>query len=177
MIEWDVEAMARLRSAVNRGDWAAGLELLQGRPLEPVLQYAGDVALMVVARGQAQGACLANDCRALLADRGWPGDAELAAELAAPRGPGSGPYRTLLPLPVDLGAVAAAMDDGLHVLDLERGDVLALDELSRDEPQARDGARWLPIPPGILPEGEDARRGAARRWLAEQGYRPIERTL
>ncbi|MFI0367381.1 hypothetical protein ACH35V_05850 [Actinomadura sp. 1N219] len=175
MIEWDVEALARLRSAVHRGDWAAGLELLQGRPLEPVLQYAGDVALMVVARGQAQGACLANDCRALLADRGWPGDAELAAELAEHRGHGSG--MTLFPLPVDLGAVAAAMDDGLHVLDLERGDVLAIDELPDAETLADDESRWLPIPPGILPEGEDARRGAARRWLAEQGYRPTERTL
>ncbi|TDB81721.1 hypothetical protein E1264_32330 [Actinomadura sp. KC216] len=173
MIEWDVEALARLRSAVHRGDWAAGLELLQDRPLEPVLQYAGDVALMAAARGRAEGAWLANDCRALLAERGWPGDAELAAELSVPLGHGRA--AGLLPLPADLGAVAAAMEDGFHVLDLERGDVLLAGEIPTDE--THDPGRWLPIPPGILPEGEDARRGTARHWLAEQGYRPIPRTL
>ncbi|MFI0404880.1 hypothetical protein [Actinomadura sp. 3N508] len=173
MIEWDVAALARLRSAVHGGDWAAALDLLQARPLEPVLQYAGDVALMVLAHGGAQGACLANDCRALLADRDRPGDAELAAELAAPLG--HGPATTLLPLPADLGAVAAAMEDGFHVLDLERGDVLAAGEVPQDE--THDPGRWLPIPPGVLPEGEDARRGAARQWLAGQGYRPSPRTL
>ncbi|MFI0479557.1 hypothetical protein [Actinomadura sp. 9N215] len=220
MTEWDEEALARLRAAVHRGDWAAGLEVLRDRPLEPVLQYAGDVALTAVARGraegarlaqaegarlaQAEGARLAADCRALLAERGHPGDTELAmelatelaaearaeptTELAAP--PGHTPHAALLPLPVDLGAVAAAMDDGFHVLDLERGDVLAADELPDDEAQTQAQAqtqlqphgaeRWLAIPPGSPPEGpesEDARRGVARRWLAEQGYRPVPRTL
>ncbi|GAA4236267.1 hypothetical protein GCM10022254_45480 [Actinomadura meridiana] len=167
MTEWDDEALARLRSAAHRGDRAAGLDVLRGRPLDPVLQYAGDIALLVMADGLAEGAWLVDECRARLVERGQPGDAELAAAL------GHGPRPALSPLPADLGAVAAAMDDGLHVLDLERGDVLAIDEAL----DAADDARWLPIPPGVLPEGEDARRGVARAWLAEQGYRPVPRTL
>ncbi|MGH3242069.1 MAG: hypothetical protein ACRDNL_16970 [Spirillospora sp.] len=178
MTEWDEEALARLRSAVHRGDWAAGLEVLRDRPPGPVLQYAGDVALTALAHDRARGARLADDCLARLVDRNWPGDAELAAELSAMLS--DSPGRALRPLPVDLGAVAAAMDGGFHVLDLERGDVLAADELPQDEPQEYGAERRLPIPPGALPEepgGEDARRGTARQWLAEQGYRPVPRTL
>ncbi|WUI00767.1 hypothetical protein OHR68_02810 [Spirillospora sp. NBC_00431] len=177
MTEWDEESLARLRSAAHRGDWAAGLEALRDRPLEPVLQYAGDVALLALARDRVQSARLADDCRSLLEGRDGPGDAELAAELAALLG--HGPRTELLPLPADLGAVAAAMDGELHVLDLERGDVLAADEVPH-ETQAAGMDRWLPIPPSglpVRPDDEDARRGAARRWLAEQGYRPVPRTL
>ncbi|RFS86520.1 hypothetical protein D0T12_08080 [Actinomadura spongiicola] len=179
MAEWDGEALARLRSAAHRGDADAGLDVLRERPLEPVLQYAGDVALAAVAQERPEGARLAEECRALLSERALPGDMVLAAELAAP--PGHDP--ALTSLPVDLGAVAAAMDGGLHVLDLERGDVLPLDEVLFDEApddEPRDAGRWLPIPPippVAPPEGEDARRGAARAWLAEQGYRPAPRTL
>ncbi|NVI87943.1 hypothetical protein [Actinomadura sp. BRA 177] len=62
------------------------------------------------------------------------------------------------------------MEDGDHVLDLERGNVLPADEVPDDE---CEGRRWLPVPPAVLPEGEDARRGAARGWLAGEGYRPV----
>ncbi|WP_262402486.1 hypothetical protein [Actinomadura sp. CNU-125] len=41
----------------------------------------------------------------------------------------------------------------------------------------RGDGRWLPVPPVGAPGGEDARRGAARRWLAAQGYRPGPRAL
>ncbi|RKS76571.1 hypothetical protein BZB76_1927 [Actinomadura pelletieri DSM 43383] len=176
MAEWDGEALARLRSAVHRGDVDAGLDVLRERPLAPVLQYAGDVAVAAVAQGRIEGTWLAAECRALLAERALPGDEVLAAELAAPPEHGA----ALVPLPVDLGAVAAAMDDGLHVLDLERGDVLPLDEVLFDEvpdDEPQNAGRWLPIPPAVLPEGEDARRGAGRAWLAGQGYRPAPRTL
>ncbi|GAA0572847.1 hypothetical protein GCM10009546_39460 [Actinomadura livida] len=157
MAEWDGEALARLRGAVHRGDGGRGLEVLAGRPLGPVLQYAGDVA--VAARGLPGGAALARECVEELRRRGLPGDAELADEIEGVSG--------LAGLPVDLGAVAAAMDDGFHVLDVEYGDVVPVDE----------GGEGVPIPPGVLPEGEDARRGAARRWLAEQGYRAVPRGL
>lgn len=159
--EWGEEALARLRAAVARGDGDAGLEVLRGRPLGPVLQYAGDVALEVMSRGLIEGVRLAGECRAELAERGLPGDAELAAQLEDPVG------SVLFPLPVDLGAVAAAMDEGFHVLDVERGDVLPVEELPEG----------LPIAPDVLPEGEEARRGWARRWLAEQGFRPVPRGL
>ncbi len=165
--EWDEEALARLRAAAHRGDGDTGV--LRGRPLGPVLQYAGDVLLAALARDGADEAP-ARACLDGLKARGLPGDAELAAQLAAALD--GAPPDSLVPLPVDLGAVAAALDDGGHVLDLERGDVLPDDEELVAIPD-----RWLPVPPGVLPEGEDARRGAARQWLAEQGYRPVPRSL
>ncbi|NVI92148.1 hypothetical protein [Actinomadura sp. BRA 177] len=166
MTEWDEEALARLRAAAHTGNGDA--EVLRGRPLEPVLQYAGDVLLAALDQGRADVA-LARECGDALRERDLPGDAELAAELAAALG--TRPAEPLVPLPVDLGAVAAAMDDGDHVLDLARGDVLPSDDVPED------GNGWLPVPPGVLPQGEDARRGVARRWLAEEGYRAVPRRL
>ena len=170
MTEWGEDALARLRSAVARGDGAAGLGVLRERPLMPVLQYAGDVLVAALAQGVSGAEAHARECLKELEGRDLPGDAELAAEIAAALGlrPASG----LADLPVDLAAVAAAMDDGFHVLDfhvldLERGDVLPAGELP-------DG---LPVPPDAPPGGEDARRGWARRWLAEQGLRPVPRRL
>lgn len=170
MIEWGEEALARLRAAAHRGDGAAGVRVLRVRPLGPVLQYAGDVLVAALAAREPGADTLARACLEALDGRDLPGDAELAAELAAALG--ARPASGLVALPADLGAVAAAMDDGLHVIDLERGDVLSADEAGGEHER-----RWLPIPPGALPEGEDARRGAARRWLAEQGYRPVPRSL
>lgn len=159
--EWGDEALARLRAAAHRGFGDA--ELLRGRPLAPVLQYAGDVLVAALAQGRGARP-LALACLEELNERGLPGDAELADELAAALGAGA--PTGLAPLPVDLGAVAAAMEDGFQVLDPGRGDVLPADE-----------AEGLPVPPGVLPEGEDARRGAARAWLAAQGFRPVPRSL
>ncbi|MEO3822298.1 hypothetical protein [Actinomadura sp. B10D3] len=161
MAEWDEDALARLRGAAHRGLGDAGV--LRERPLTPVLQYAGDVLVAALAQGR-RVRDLAETCLAELDRRGQPGDAELAAELGAALG--ARPSTGLASLPVDLGAVAAAMDDGFQVLDPERGDVLPADE-----------GNGLPIPPGVLPEGEDARRGSAREWLAGQGYRPVPRAL
>jgi hypothetical protein len=167
--EWDEEALARLRAAAHTGN--GDVALLGGRPLEPVLQYAGDVLVAALAQGRADMG-LARECLDELRKRDLPGDAELAAELAAALG--TRPAEPLEPLSVDLGAVAAAMDDGGHVLDLARGDVLPFDDLPED---GGSESGWLPIPPSVLPEGEDARRGAARRWLAEEGYRAVPRRL
>ncbi|MFG2085748.1 MULTISPECIES: hypothetical protein [unclassified Spirillospora] len=163
MTEWGEDALAGLRAAAHRGDGAAGYELLRVRPLEPVLQYAGDVLVAALAERVAGAESLARECVDRLGRRDHPGDAELAGEVADALGahPGSG----LVELTADLGAVAAAMDGGLHILDVARGDVLPLDE----------GEDGIPIPPCALPEGEDARRGAARRWLAGQGFRPAPR--
>ncbi|MFA1539855.1 hypothetical protein [Actinomadura monticuli] len=166
MTEWGGEALARLRAVAHVGSGDVGV--LEGRPLGPVLQYAGDVLLAALAKGDAEEV-LVRECLDGLIERGLPGDAELAAELAAALG--TRPAEPLQPLPVDLGAVAAAMDDGDQVVDLERGDVLPACE-AEDVP-----GRWLPVPPGVLPPEEDARRGAARAWLAEQGYRPVLRSL
>ncbi|MFC4048909.1 hypothetical protein ACFOY4_04360 [Actinomadura syzygii] len=170
MTEWDGESLARLRAAAHRGDGRDGLGALRGRPLAPVLQYAGDVLVFALTEPYAEPDAerLARACLDALDSRGLPGDAELAADLAAALG--SRPAPPLVPLPADLGALAAALDGGDSLLDLERGDVVPAEE-------ADDSDRWLPIPPLPLPEGEDARRGAARAWLAAQGYRPAPRTL
>lgn len=169
--EWDEESLARLRAAVHTG--RGDVSVLRGRPLGPVLQYAGDLFVAALAGAPSSAdVALARECLDALRERNLPGDAELAADLAAVLGePSAG---RLVPLPVDLGAVAAAMDDGDQVLDLERGDVLPAAEVP-DEPW--EERRWLPIPPAVLPQGEDARRGAAREWLAGEGYRPVPRRL
>ncbi|GAA4312765.1 hypothetical protein GCM10023178_22120 [Actinomadura luteofluorescens] len=159
--EWGEEALARLRAAAHRGFGDA--DLLQGRPLGPVLQYAGDVLVAALEQGRDVRS-LALACLDDLNERALPGDPEPADEVAAV--PGVRAPTGLVPLPVDLGAVAAAMQDGCQVLDPERGDVLPAGE-----------ADGLPVPPGVLPEGEDARRGAARAWLAGQGFRPAPRSL
>ncbi|MER6809346.1 hypothetical protein ABT299_08705 [Spirillospora sp. NPDC000708] len=182
MTGWDEGALARLRAAVARGDARAGLAALAGRPLGPVLQYAGDVLAAAVTAALDGADAAARACRAELDARGLPGDAELAAELAAAL---DGRPSGLEALPVDLGAVAEALEadpaEGLWLLDLDRGDVLAPDEPYRDEPcgdEPGGGGRHLPIPPGA-PAGapEEERRGRARRWLAGQGLRPTPRAL
>ncbi|HEU5024814.1 MAG TPA: hypothetical protein VFV01_07810 [Spirillospora sp.] len=173
MTGWDEDALAGLRAAVARGDARGGLALLAARPLGPVLQYAGDVLAAAVAESLDGAEAAARACLDELDARGLPGDAELATELAAAL---DGRPSGLATLPVDLGAVAEALEagpaDGLWLLDLDRGDVLA-----PDEPPGGEG-RHLPIPPGA-PAGapEDERRGRARRWLAEQGLRPAPRAL
>jgi hypothetical protein len=173
VIGWDEDALAGLRAAVARGDARAGLAVLAGRPFGPVLQYAGDVLAAALAETVEGAEAAARTCLGELEARGLPGDAELAAELAAAL---AGRPSGLEVLPVDLGAVAEALEagpaDGPWLLDLDRGDVLAPDE------PCGDGGRHLPIPPGA-PGGatEEERRGRARRWLAEQGLRPGPRVL
>src|SRR5690606_208193 len=146
------------RAAAHLGDGAGGCEVLRARPLRPVLQYAGDVITAALAQGVPGAEALARECADELRRRGGRRDAELAAGIEGDTGlPG---------LRVGLGAVAAAMCGGFHVVDVDRGDVLGVDE-----------GEGLPIPPAALPEGEDGRRGAARAWLARQGYRVVPRVL
>ncbi|TDC11596.1 hypothetical protein [Actinomadura bangladeshensis] len=173
MTEWDEEAMARLRAAVHAG--RGDTSVLRGRPLRPVLQYAGDLFVAALSQPPIDvgfDVGLARACLDELRGRDLPGDAELAEHLAEELGELY--TEPLASLPADLGAVAAALEDGDQVLDLERGDVLPADELPDDE---CGGRRWRPIPPAVLPVGEDARRGAARKWLAGEGYRPVPRRL
>ncbi|QXJ21912.1 hypothetical protein AGRA3207_002823 [Actinomadura graeca] len=174
MTGWGEDDLARLRAAAHLRDGSGGLAALGDRPLGPVLQYAGDVLAAALAEGRAAARERAEECLAELDARDAPGDAELAADLAAALG--TPRAAALPPLPADLGAIAAALEDTEpHVLDLVHGDVLHIGDLA-DEPAAEvyDPSRWLPIPPGRdLPEDEEARRGLARHWLADQGYRVV----
>ena len=80
----DHEGRADLRGAVWRGDGAGVLHLLTARPWpEDALQLIGD-GLLVALRQQVNGTDeAANKCSALLRDRGWDGDEELADSLHA----------------------------------------------------------------------------------------------
>ncbi|KAB2354500.1 hypothetical protein, partial [Actinomadura montaniterrae] len=63
MTGWDEDALAGLRAAVARGDARAGLALLAGRPLGPVLQYAGDVLVAALAEALDGADAAARACR------------------------------------------------------------------------------------------------------------------
>lgn len=164
--DWDEEALRWLRAAVHRGDGRAGVALLAGRALRPVLQYAGDVLATALGQNVRDAEKLARACVADLRARDRPGDRELAADLGRALGGGE---TGLVPLPVDLAAVALALEDGHQFLDLVRGDVV--DEI-HDE-----FGRWLTIPCEDIGADEEERRGHARAWLAHQGFRPVPRSL
>ncbi|GLZ10194.1 hypothetical protein Acsp04_04290 [Actinomadura sp. NBRC 104425] len=180
MTGWDEPSLARLRAAAYRWDGAAGMDVLRDRPLGPVLQYAGDVLVAALEQDVPGAEAMARKCLEELDGRGLPGDAELASEvsaaLGAPRGPE--PVR----VPVDLGALAAALDEpGPHAVDLRTGDVLPADEAdaSFTDSLQYEPERWLVLwgEPGGDRDDEDRRRGRARRRLAEHGCRPGPRTL
>src|SRR5215204_5025379 len=96
---WDKAAVQELRGAVYRGDGQAVLAALRERPLESVLQLAGD-GLLVALRQQTGGAReLAGACLDALRERMAEGDEELAEELAAAL---AGAVLMRRPVPVDL---------------------------------------------------------------------------
>jgi hypothetical protein len=186
--EWDEDALALLRAAVYRRDGDAGLAVLVGRPLGPVLQYAGDVLVGALERAVRSAPGIARKCVEELEGRGWDGDAELSAELTALL---EGTPRALTEVPVDLGTLGVVLDadpaGGVQILDLRTGDIdpgsdlgsylgsdLGLDIEMGDEPPHRL-AFW---PEGPCPDSsEERQRGRARRWLAAHGYRPGARTF
>jgi hypothetical protein len=95
------EWTTRLRGAVYRRDGAA-VVALAADPTRPadVLQLLGD-GLAVALGQQVDGApAAAAECVALLRERGWIGDVELADQLDALAG--AGPTPMLRPLAVDL---------------------------------------------------------------------------
>ncbi|MFC4910312.1 hypothetical protein [Actinomadura gamaensis] len=139
MASWDADALSELRAAVFRGDGAAALGVLRNRPLAPVLQFAGDALARALAEGERDAEPLARKCREALESRAAPGDAVLARKLA--RALGDAPHDGTEIVPVDLGALAYAMEEGdpLTILDLRTGDLLTEDELDEvnelEEPQ------------------------------------------
>jgi hypothetical protein len=66
---WGREAVAELRGAVYRAEGQAVLHALRGRPLEPLLQMAGDGLLAAMAQGTAGAVQAAARCAELLRER------------------------------------------------------------------------------------------------------------
>jgi hypothetical protein len=105
---WGREAVAELRGAVYRAEGEAVLPALRGRPLEPILQKAGDGLLVAVAQGIAGAPEAAARCAELLRERWWEGDEDLAVQLEAALG--SGPAPMLRALPVDLEELSMMLE-------------------------------------------------------------------
>ncbi|MEV5574903.1 hypothetical protein AB0L06_33115 [Spirillospora sp. NPDC052269] len=137
MASWDADALVELRAAAFRRDGAAAVGMLKNRPLEPVLQFAGDLLSAALHEGSAEAESLARACLDALQARDAPGDALLAATLDTALQVNAEPQSDARPLdgaqgvPVDLGALAYALADGdpVTILDLRTGDLLAEDEL------------------------------------------------
>src|SRR5215207_5117984 len=117
---WDKAAVQELRGAIYRGDGQAVLAALRERPLESVLQLAGD-GLLVALRQQTGGAReLAGACLDALRERMAEGDEKLAAVLG-------GAVLMRRPVPVDLDELSSCLEsspvDGGGRLDVETGEI------------------------------------------------------
>lgn len=158
------EQRRELRSTVAVGDGQALVALLQGTPWpENVLQLIGD-GLGAALAGRVTGAEeVARRCVALLGDRGWEDDEELADALESRLL--SGPIRLLRAIPVDLDQLAGVLEgdpvDGGGRVDLRTGEVwpqpaieYAVEVGEEDED---DEERWL--------------------WVANQGSRTAYRDM
>jgi Uncharacterised protein family (UPF0158) len=144
------EARAELRGAAYRGD-AESLVGILTREVWPenALQLIGDGLLRALHTPIEGIEEAAQHCAAELWDRGWEGDADLAAGLEAALG--SGPVPLLRPLPVDLDELAGVLEGDLATgggrIDLRTGDVWpqpAIDYAEEtEEDHDEDDDRWL----------------------------------
>jgi len=149
------EERAELRGAVYRGDAGSLVGILKREAWpENALQLIGD-GLLGMFQAPTEGINeAARRCVAALWDRGWEGDADLAAGLEAALG--SGPVPLLRPLPVDLEELAGVLEgdpvNGGGRIDLRTGDVwpqpaIEYAEEAEDEDENEeeddDEQRWL----------------------------------
>ena len=144
------EERAELRGAVYRGDAGSLVAILMREAWpENALQLIGD-GLLGVLHGPAEGIDeAAQRCVAALWDRGWEGDADLAAGIEAARG--SGPVPLLRPLPVDLEELAGVLEGdpvtGGGRIDLRTGEVWPQPAIEyakeTDDDDDDDEQRWL----------------------------------
>ena len=143
------EERAELRGAVYRGDAGSLVGILKREAWpENALQLIGD-GLLGMFQAPTEGINeAARRCVTALWDRGWEGDADLAAGLEAALG--SGPVPLLRPLPVDLEELAGVLEgdpvNGGGRIDLRTGDVwpqLAIEYAEETEEDDDDDERWL----------------------------------
>jgi hypothetical protein len=142
------EERAELRGAVYRGDAGSLVGILKREAWpEDALQLIGD-GLLAMFQAPTDGIDeAARRCVAALWDRGWEGDADLAAGLEAARG--SGPVPLLRPLTVDLEELAGVLEgdpvDGGGRIDLRTGVVWPQPaiEYAEETEEDDDDERWL----------------------------------
>lgn len=147
---WDDQAVAELRGAVYRLDGPAVVEALWGRPLQDVLQMAGDGLLTALAQDVPEAPELADRCARLLRERWNEGDEELADQLEAALG--TRPSPMLRPLPIGLEELSSMLEGdpalGGGRIDLQTGETWpsGTEDVWREEQgddENLDEDRWL----------------------------------
>lgn len=147
---WDDQAVAELRGAVYRSDGPAVVVALHGRPLEDVLQMAGDGLLAALAEDVPEAPGLAARCATLLRERWNEGDEELADQLEAALH--TRPIPMLRPLPIDLEELSSMLEGdptlGGGRIDLQSGEtwLSGTEDVWREEQGDEDDLdedRWL----------------------------------
>lgn len=143
-----------VRGALYRADVDALVEVLTG-PDWPgeALQLMGDAVLVVAGGRRHDIEPAARRCVLELRDRGWEGDAELAAQIES--GFGWGPAPLLRSLPVDLEELGEVLEGdpvwGGGRIDLKTGEVWPQSAVEYageggDDDGEDDDGRWLPVP-------------------------------
>jgi hypothetical protein len=145
------EERAELREAVYCGDAESFIDIVKREVWpENALQLIGDGLLHALAARTKGIDEAAHRCVRALWDRGWEGDADLAAGLEAALG--SGPVPMLRPLPVDLEELAGVLEGdpvtGGGRIDRRTGQVwpqpaIEYAEETADIDDDDDAERWL----------------------------------
>ena len=163
---WDTESYRTLNAGKGT------VFLLASRPLEPVLQHAGQALLAELASGSAGAESCARRCARELEERSWEGDRQLALELRHALGEQvtAGEYGVpAWPLDksaVDLAELAEHLDgdpsQGHGAVDLQAGMVWPAGITDYDPPAELDQdsadydeARWLYFSPESGPGYRD----------------------
>ncbi len=158
------ETKRQLRALVATRNGAGLVERLRAEQLPgDSLQLVGDGLLAALADQVEKAADIARDVVALLRERAWDGDEELAEQLENVLG--TGPTPMLRPLPVDLEELAMILEgdpvNGGGRIDLSTGEVLPqavldyAEETGEDIEEDDDPDRWLWV------ESEGSRAGYA----------------
>jgi hypothetical protein len=147
----DQSPLAELRGAVARGDGAGVLAAIGQLELSDLAQLAGEGLLVALAQGAPKAPDQAMRCITTLRERGWEGDDDLAALLAAALG--ETPPLELRPVPVELDELSWILEgdgsSGDGRVDLLTGEVwpeAAMDyakESGEELPDPDDSDRWL----------------------------------
>jgi hypothetical protein len=152
----DNDQRRALRAALVNGDGATIVAALTNIDLDRCPQLAGDALLLAVEQSTSGSRQLALRCAAVLRERSWNGDGELADQLDLALNPNAGPpVPALAALRVDLDDVADLLESGTAEggwINLLTGDTWPADmldgygEFSEDQPDFDDPKQWVSVP-------------------------------